>query len=49
MPESTVPITHNLQRNTSCVPKPTLQILGNPDGLKFTVRTGYIEVNRPNE
>ena len=49
--EFTVSITHNRQRGTSYsyIPKPILRMLGNPDGLKFTVRDGYIEVSRPDE
>ena len=29
------------------MPKPILQTLGNPDGLKFTIRDGCVEVSRP--
>ena len=49
--EFTVSVIHNRQRRTSYIyiPKPILQILGNPDGLKFTVRDGHIEVERPDE
>ena len=31
----------------SYIPKPILQALGSPDGLKFTIRDGYVEVSRP--
>ena len=45
--EFTVSVIHNRQRRTSYMPKPILQTLGNPDGLKFTIRDGYVEVSRP--
>ena len=49
--EFTVSVIHNRQRRTSYsyIPKPILQMLGSPDGLKFTVRGGRIEVERPDE
>ena len=33
----------------SYIPKPILEMLGDPDNLKFTVRDGYIEAGRPDE
>lgn len=47
--EFTVSVMRNRRRktNSSCIPKPILDRLGNPDRLKFTVRDGYIEVGRP--
>ena len=53
--EFTVSVTgrdvQNRKRRTSYsyIPKPILQMLNNPDALKFTVRDGYIEVGRSNE
>ena len=49
--EFTVSVIHNRQRRTSYsyIPKPILQMLGNPNGLKFTVRDGRIGVERPDE
>ena len=49
--EFTVSIAHNRQRRTSYsyIPKPILVMRGNPDGLKFIVRDGYIEVGSPDE
>lgn len=47
--EFTVSVIRNRQRRTSYsyIPKPVLNKLGNPDGLKFIIRDGYIEVSRP--
>ena len=47
--EFTVSVIHNRQRRTSYsyIPKPILRALGNPDGLKFTIRDRYVEVSRP--
>ena len=49
--EFTVSVIHNRQRRMSYsyIPKPILQMLGNPDGLKFTMRDGRIEVERLDE
>ena len=47
--EFVVSITHNTQRGTSYsyIPKPILAKLGNPAGLKFTIRGDKIFVTRP--
>ena len=49
--EFTVSVIQNRKRRTSYsyIPKPILQMLNNPDALKFTVRDGYIEVGRSDE
>lgn len=47
--EFTVSIVRNPQRHTnySYIPKPVLERLGNPDGLKFVFRGKDILVRRP--
>ena len=47
--EFTVSIIRNPQRHTnySYIPKPVLERLGNPDGLKFVFRGNDILVLRP--
>ena len=45
--EFSVPAIRNKDKRTSYryIPKPILQILGNPDHLKFIIRDGYVEVS----
>ena len=47
--EFAVSVIRNKDRMTSYsyIPKPILQILGNPDRLKFIIQDGYIEVRGP--
>ena len=44
--EFTVGITHNKQNNTrySYIPKPVLDLLGDPARLKFSIRDGEVVV-----
>ena len=44
--EFVVSVTHNLSSGTSFsyIPKPILELLDNPDSLKFTIRGKRVEI-----